>query len=316
LSVRVVIATDMEGAAGIDHVHQVLRDYPDAFEIGRQHLITDINACIRGLKQSGATEIKVVEQHGWGIYRAFDSHELEGTPEVLRGPASPLASWAHAVVLLGYHAMAGTQDGFLSHTIRPFTALSFGGEAVGEMTVTAAPFGAAGVPAIHVTGDDATMREADYFLPWTVKTSVKRARDRTTLASSMSRDEATSAIEHGAALALDRLRDCRPFVVATPIEVGVHFRSKEMADAAMMMPQARRLDERTIGFSAPTLADAMKFYTASWMVAAPAWERPLHQRMDAIPEVKNLRREWTAQWIREWLDATTAFTPNPRAAGT
>lgn len=170
---RVVIATDMEGAAGIDHVHQVLRDYPEAFEKGRWNLIADINACIRGLRRGGATELKVIELHGWGIYRAFDSHELDGAPEVLRGPASHLASWAQAVVLLGYHAMAGTRDGFLSHTIRPFTALSWGGEPVGEMAITAAPFGATGVPVIYITGDQATVREAAHFLPWAVKTSVK-----------------------------------------------------------------------------------------------------------------------------------------------
>jgi D-amino peptidase len=183
------------------------------------------------------------------------------------------------------------------------------------MAVTAAPFGAAGVPAIYITGDDATVREADYFLPWMLKTSVKRATSRTTLASAMSRDAATDAIERGAADALARMRDCRPFVVPIPIEVGVHFRSKEMADAAMLMPLSRRLDERTIGFTAPTLGDAMRFYTASWMVAAPAWERRLSQRIDAVPEVKALRREWTAEWIREWLDAGTAFTPNARAVG-
>jgi D-amino peptidase len=312
---RVAIATDMEGAAGIDHVHQVLRDYPEAFEVGRHHLIADINACIRGLRRGGATEIKVVEQHGWGIYRAFESHELEGAPEVLRGPASPLAGWAQAVVLLGYHAMAGTPDGFLSHTIRPFTALSLGGEAVGEITVTAAPFGAAGVPVIYLTGDDATLRECDYFLPWTLKTSVKRASDRITLVSMMSREAATEAIERGAADSLGRMSACRPFALKTPIDVGVHFRSKEMADAAMLMPLSRRLDERTIGFTAPTLADAMRFYTASWMVAAPAWERTLSQRVEALPEVRKLRREWTAEWIRAWLDEPMAFTPNPRAAG-
>jgi hypothetical protein len=88
-----------------------------------------------------------------------------------------------------------------------------------------------------------------------------------------------------------------------------------MAESALLMPLSRRLDERTIGFTAPTIADAMRFYTASWMVAAPVWDRPIAQRIDSLPEVRGLRRDWTAEWLRAWLDEPMAFTPNPRATG-
>src|SRR3990172_10655251 len=145
---RVVIATDMEGAAGIDRVEQCFPGYPDAFESGRQQLTMDINACIRGLRRGGAKDIKVVEGHAWGEFHAFETSDLGGHPEGLRGRRSrePMVSWAEKAVFVGYHAMAGTPDGFLSHTTMGSVALSAGGEPVGEMGVTGATCGAAGGP--------------------------------------------------------------------------------------------------------------------------------------------------------------------------
>jgi hypothetical protein len=165
---RIVIATDMEGAAGIDHVHQVLRDYPEAFEVGRHHLIADINACIRGLRQGGATEIKVVEQHGWGIYRAFDLRTRR-RPEVLRGPASAGGGSGGRAARLsrdGGHAgrLSVTRSG------RSPRCHSTGSRRRDGRNCRAGRRGAGDL----LTGDDATLREADYSAV-DVEDSVKRA---------------------------------------------------------------------------------------------------------------------------------------------
>jgi len=311
---RVVIATDMEGAAGIDRVEQCFRGYPEAFETGRRQLIADINACIRGLRRGGATEIKVVEGHAWGEFHAFESADLEGGPEVVRGRRGrePMVSWAEKAVLLGYHAMAGTPDGFLSHTTIGSTALSVGGEPVGEMLMTAATCGTAGVPVLLVTGDHATVREARHFLPWAVGVEVKRATSisKVTL---LPREEASRAIETGAAAAIARAHECQPLRLPEPLEIEVQFRAGEFADASMILPMARRQGERAVGFTAPTISEGLRFFISAVQLTTQARQRPLWSKLQTLPEVQQMSHDWLESFLRPWLEQPSPFVANPKA---
>jgi D-amino peptidase len=312
---RVVVATDMEGAAGIDRVEQCFPHHPEAFEAGRQSLIEDVNAVIRGLRRAGAAEVKVVEGHAWGQFRALASGDLEGRPEVLRGRASMagLLRWAQAVAMVGYHAMAGTPDGFLSHTVTGSTALHLDGEAVGEMVMTAAAFGKAGIPAVLVTGDHATVREAAHFLPWAVGVSVKRAGTMSTVAL-VARETATDALEAGAAQGLTRAADCPPYSVPEPVRVKVQFRSSNMADAAMALPLVRRFDERTVAFDAPTVEDALKFFgSAVQLMTAMVRQPSLMAQLDRLPDVPRIQGQWMDAILRQWLDSPDTFTAHASA---
>lgn len=311
---KIVIATDMEGAAGIDRVEQCFPAYPDAFESGRQQLIVDINACIRGLRRGGAKDIKVVEGHAWGEFHAFECADLDGHPEVLRGRQGrePMVSWAEKAVLLGYHAMAGTPDGFLSHTTTGSTALSVGGEPVGEMLMTAATCGTAGVPVLLVTGDHATAREARHFLPWAVGVEVKRAASisKVTL---LPREQATRAIETGAAAAMAKAKDCTSLRLPEPMEIEVQFRASEFADASMILPLGRRQGDRAIGFTAPTFSEGMRFFASAVQMTTQARQRPLSLKLRALPEVQQLSREWLESFLRPWLEQPSPFVPNAKA---
>jgi D-amino peptidase len=314
---RVVIATDMEGAAGIDRVEQCFPYHTAAFAAGRQSLIEDVNAVIRGLRRAGASELKVIEGHAWGQFHAFASADLEGQPEVLRGRASMagLLTWAQAVAMVGYHAMAGTRDGFLSHTVTGATALHLGGEAVGEMVMTAAAFGKAGVPAVLVTGDHATVREAAHFLPWALGVPVKRASTMSTV-TLIARETATKALEDGAALALARTGDCRPYRVTEPVDTRVQFRSAEMADAAMALPLAVRFDARTVAFKAPTIEDALRFFGSAVQLMTVLVRQPsLMAQLDSLSGVARVRGEWMDAILRQWLDTPETFTAHPSATG-
>jgi D-amino peptidase len=306
---RVVVATDMEGVAGIDRVEQCFPHHPAAFEAGRKSLIEDVNAVIRGLRRAGASELKVVEGHAWGQFHALESGDLEGQPEVLRGRASMagLLSWARAVAMVGYHAMAGTRDGFLSHTVTGATALHLGGEAVGEMVMTAAAFGKAGVPAVLVTGDQATIREAARCLPWALGVSVKQASTMSSVAL-VAREAATNALEGGAAQALAHAGDCRPYTVREPVDTRVQFRSSDMADAAMTLPLVRRFDDRTVAFEAPTIEDALKFFgSAVQLMTALVRQPSLMAQLDRLPGVPRLRGQWMDTILRQWLDSPDTF---------
>src|SRR4029453_5880444 len=71
-----------------------------------------------------------------------------------------------ACLLVGMHAMAGTPDGVLSHTVsgREWRSLRFNGVLVGETGINAALCGTWDCPVVLVTGDEATGREAEALL--------------------------------------------------------------------------------------------------------------------------------------------------------
>ena len=170
---RVHIISDMEGVAGIVKWQQTTGG-EKLYDEGRVLYTEEINAAVRGAKAAGATEIVVMDCHGAG--GAYDFNSL--VPDLL-DPAceyvvqqewteytSFLESGCDAALFVGMHAMAGTPDGVLSHTVsgQAWRSLSFNGTLVGETGINAALCGHWGVPVLLVTGDRAVCREGRELL--------------------------------------------------------------------------------------------------------------------------------------------------------
>src|SRR5205085_11210120 len=70
------------------------------------------------------------------------------------------------VVFVGAHAMAGTPDGVLCHTVssESWYNATINGTLVGESGIVAAVAGSLGLPGIFVSGDAATCREVQALL--------------------------------------------------------------------------------------------------------------------------------------------------------
>jgi len=173
--VKVFVVSDMEGVAGIVKWQQVdgVKE-KRAYHEGRELYTEEINAAVRGAKSAGATEIVVMDCHGAGGGWNFNSL----IPELL-DPACEfvvqdhwteytafLESGCDAALFVGMHAMAGTADGVLSHTVsgQAWRGLSFNGTLVGETGINAALCGRWGVPVLLVTGDRAVCREGKELL--------------------------------------------------------------------------------------------------------------------------------------------------------
>ncbi len=124
---------------------------------------------MRGARAAGATEIVVMDCHGAGDAYSFNSL----VPELL-DPACEyvvqqewteytgfLESGCDAALFVGMHAMAGTSDGVLSHTVsgQAWRNLRFNGRLVGETGINAALCGHWGCPVVLVTGDEAVCGE-------------------------------------------------------------------------------------------------------------------------------------------------------------
>ena len=163
----------MEGVSGIVKPEQTSGGDP-MYEEGRKLYTEEINAAVRGAKAGGATEIVVMDCHGAGGGWTFNSL----VPELLHedcewvvqeewtGYTEFLEQGCDAALFVGMHAMAGTQDGNMNHTVsgRDYQRLWFNGAEVGETGINAALCGTWGCPVLLVTGDEASCREGKELL--------------------------------------------------------------------------------------------------------------------------------------------------------
>jgi len=230
--VRVHVISDIEGVAGIVKWGQAGGDLP-LYQEARRLYTEEINAAVRGAKAAGATEIVVMDCHGAGGDYTFNSL----LPDLL-DPACEFVvqqEWTEytefleqgcdAALLVGMHAMAGTPDGVLSHTVsgQAWQALRFNGTLVGETGINVALCGQWGCPVLLVTGDRAVCREATALLGGGLTTvEVKQGLGRFS-ARSLTATRAREVIEEGARQALRDLSAVPPYDPGRPCEIQVDF---------------------------------------------------------------------------------------------
>lgn len=253
---RVQLWCDMEGIAGICKWDQV-NHTGQAFEEGRRLYTGEINAAVRGAKKAGATEIIVVDGHGAGgdfSCNSWIKDKLEPGAEYLCGYrwgcyVEVLQDGADAMLLPGAHAMAGTPDGVLCHTMssEQWVNASFNGVKVGESGIIAAIAGSFGVPCVFVSGDTATCREvADLVGPSIVQAPVKRGLGRFS-ARTLSHADACDLIEEKVFQALSNPEMWPfPYKVDAPVEFKVEFRDPDQTVPFQHRPGIEIPDPRTI----------------------------------------------------------------------
>src|SRR5271154_4403368 len=171
---RVHVISDMEGVAGIVKWGQTTGGDSRLYQEGRVLYTEEINATVRGAKAAGATEIVVMDCHGAGEGWTFNSlipEELDPDCEyVVQNEWTEyteyLESGIDAALFVGMHAMAGTPDGVLSHTVSgsSWRSLRFNDVEVGETGINAALCGTWNCPVLLVTGDEATCVEGRALL--------------------------------------------------------------------------------------------------------------------------------------------------------
>ncbi len=230
---RVHIISDMEGVAGIVKGAQTTGGDSALYQEGRVLYTEEINAAVRGAKAAGATEIVVMDCHGAG--GAYDFNSL--VPELL-DPACEyvvqrewteytafLEAGCDAALFVGMHAMAGTAQGVLAHTVsgQAWESLRFNGTLVGETGINAALCGNWGVPVVLVTGDRAVCREATELLGEGVTTVEVKEGLGAMSARMKTPQKARELIEAGAKQALADLSAVEPYDPGKPCEITIEF---------------------------------------------------------------------------------------------
>ena len=252
---RVHIISDIEGCAGIVKWGQTGGDSP-LYQEGRRLYTEEINAAVRGAKVAGATEIVVMDCHGAGGDYMFNSllpAELDPDCEfVVQSEWTEytefLEQGCDAALFVGMHAMAGTPDGVMSHTVsgQAWANLKFNGTLVGETGINAALCGNWGCPVLLVTGDRATCREATALLGDGLTTVEVKVGIGRFSARSLPAAKAREVIEDGAKRALSDLKAVESYDPGRPCEIEIEFTTPDRLVEYRNRRGVEQLNARTL----------------------------------------------------------------------
>ncbi len=254
---RVHVISDMEGVGGIVKPDQVNGEKGGPlFEEGRKLYTEEINAAVRGARAAGATEIVVMDCHGAGGGYTFNSL----VPDLI-DPACEyvvqqewteytefLEQGCDAALFVGMHAMAGTREGVMNHTVsgQSWLNLSFNGTRVGETGINAALCGNWGCPVLLVTGDEAACREGTALLGAGLTTvAVKRGFGMVS-GRGLPPLRARELLEEGARNALSDLSAVEPYDPGRPCEIRVQYKHTMAVDRLRRVPGVEVVEPREI----------------------------------------------------------------------
>lgn len=262
---RVVIFCDMEGISCIETWEQVTGGTA-LYEECRKLYTDEMNAAVRGVRAAGAREVTVVDCHGAGgaySFKSFVPERLESGAEYVFGYpwaryVEPFIQGCDAILFVGAHAMAGTADGVLCHTVSSEAWYNawINDTLVGESGILAAIAGCWDVPAIFVSGDEATCREVRILLGNEVVTAqVKKGLGRFS-ARCMAPKDACSLIEMNAAQALSMRNWPKPYKVAGPVTFKVELATPDRVNDFRGRTGVRIEGPRTVVSTADTFWQA------------------------------------------------------------
>jgi len=263
---KITVMTDMEGVAGVVSFEDQAFATGKYYEQAKRLLTGEVNAAVEGLAEAGADDILVIDGHGDGgiVYE-----ELHPAARLLHG--RPFAPWRttldelttgrDAAILIGQHAMAGTLDGNLHHTMSSQTVeyYKLNGKEVGETALFVLYQGALGVPLVFLSGDAAACREVEELVPGVVTAAVKQGLTRT-CAVSLPVEASRKLIRQGVqkALRAHARRPIAPLKWPGPYVLEKRFLSPEPADWAMQGDVgAERVDELTVRYRSEDICSVL-----------------------------------------------------------
>jgi D-amino peptidase len=245
---KIYIHTDLEGISGIDRIEMIDKNgvsYRDSIV----RLMADVNAAIDGAFAGGATHVTVLDSHGGG--GNFDLSLLDKRADIdikeNKKWWGKLDDTYAGTFFIGAHAMAGTMNGFLDHTMDSSRWFNYwiNGRKMGELALWAIVAGHFNVPLLMVSGDEAACVEARQFFTPLETTIVKRAigRNRAELVDS---EESLKRIQESARKAVSFAGKVNPFKPILPMEIKLELYRSDYCDNIACSSGLERLDARTI----------------------------------------------------------------------
>ncbi|MEQ9375723.1 MAG: M55 family metallopeptidase [Imperialibacter sp.] len=258
--VKLFISVDMEGIGGIgtSKMTSCGKDY----DTGRKLMTDEVNAVVAAIFETGPATIVVNDSHG--DMQNLLHTQLDPRVEYIQSNIKPLGMVQgldgsfDGVIYIGYHAMAGTENGFLAHTgSGSVKGLWINGTEVGEGGLNTFFAGAIGVPVILASGDKTFAEEIKKLIPGVRTVSTKEAIG-SSAAKLLHPDVVKKELQAQTKAALKDIKNAKPLSVQNPIEFVIKVDAPTRADVAMGIPGMKRVDGYTVAYQAKDMDEAYK----------------------------------------------------------
>ena len=248
---KIYISADIEGVTGVVHGDQTGGSSSDYMQ-ARKWMTGEVNAAVEGaMRGGGAGEIYVKDAHGNGrnilLEDLREEARLIAGWDVTESMIQGIDNAFDALVLIGYHSMAGTENGILAHTYSgSIRQLSINDRPIGEPEIAALVAGHYGVPVVFVAGDQTVVEELSGFVGEIPHVITKYGMGRQS--GQMIKPEITyRAIVDKVSHALAQTDQFKPFTMEQPLRMSVRFASHGIAELVSLIPdvEAISIDEVT-----------------------------------------------------------------------
>jgi D-amino peptidase len=257
---KIFISVDMEGITGVASSQQSGNAGSD-YNAFRRIMTEEVNAAIEAALAAGAETFRVSDAHG--NKQNILPELLHPRAELVRGDPRPLGMMQgidatfDAAIFIGFHAMAGTPNAVLDHTMTGgIYNLRLDGKPMSEGTFNAAVAGSFNVPVIFISGDRAAVQQLKEFVGDVETAAVKEGVEEATI--TVSPERGRTMIREGVTRAIQRFSQFRPYKVTGPHRVEIDFSSESATTLATWVPGVSRTSPRTVAFDAKDMSEAMR----------------------------------------------------------
>lgn len=256
--VKIYISVDMEGIGGIGTSKMVSSSGKD-YDTGRKLMTDEVNAVVKAIFDSGPAEVLINDSHG--DMQNLLHTQLDSRAQYIQSNIKPLGMVQNldatfdGVIFIGYHAMAGAENGFLAHTgSGNVKGLWINGVEVGEGGLNAYFAGALDVPVILASGDKTFTEEIKKLVA--TRTVVTKEAIGASAAKLIHPDVVHTLLSEQTTAAMKDLRNTKALAGKVPVEFVLKVDEPSRADVAMGIPGVKRVDGYTISYVAKDMNEA------------------------------------------------------------
>lgn len=254
---KILVMADMEGASGVVSREHQARPDGWGYQEARRCLLSDVNAAVEGCLEGGAEEVVVFDMHFRGLN--LNLNEIHPKARLIMGkprkvyPLFRLSETFKGTIMIGYHAMAETEGGLLSHTYDySIKKLYLNEVLMGEIGMEGAITGYHKVPLAMISGDSKAIEEGESLFPNFEKAVVKYAINEHS-ALCLPLPVTKNIIKESTQKAVERIAEFEPYIASPPYTIKVEFFDISATEKAIRIPQVGRVNDVTVEFKGDNL---------------------------------------------------------------